>query len=471
MNETVKFSSDELETLVSESGGKRLGNTSSRFTAENVCTDTRTMTANCLFLAFSGEKYDAHDFLENIADNHPAAICINMDKTDRLNRIPENIPVFAVPSTLQFYQRLAKFHRMRFPCLRLLALTGSCGKTSTKEAVRAILEYTYGKDCVLATEGNTNNQFGVPKNLLRLHSGHKTGILEMGTNHHGEIEPLADCVQPESSMIVSIGNCHLEFLGSLEGVAREKSHIFKFLPASGTAVIPREAVGFDIMKQAAGSHRIVTFGTTADADFQARYSGGNLYGSSFALTKKSTGESAVVQWHIPGAHQACNAAGAAALADTLGIPFDKIAAGLANTTLPGMRMRIAEHAGATWINDAYNANPDSMKASLQWLSEFAEAEKLVLALGDMGELGTGSGEGHRSVLSTAARLFPKARIITVGAKMKVAAAELDLKTTVSFDTSADAAARFHEFIKPGDTIFLKASRSTGMEKIEPENGL
>jgi len=374
-----------------------------------------------------------------------------------------------VKNTVSAYQALAHFHRSRFPGVRMLALTGSCGKTSTKETVRAILNAAYGAEHVLATEGNTNNQIGVPRNLFRLNDQHKAAIIEMGTNHPGEIEPLVRCAEPESSMIVSIGNCHLEFLGSLEGVAREKSHVFMTLNGRSRAAVPAEAAGFDIMvknAKATGAE-VVTFGKTPDCDFCSEYLGGTLKGATFRLTKKSTGESSVIEWGIPGAHQANNAAGAAALADSLGIPFDVIAKGIENTALPGMRMRLAKHGGATWINDAYNANPDSMKASLGWLAEFADPAKLVLALGDMGELGDSSAAGHLSVLETAQKLLPGARIVAIGPKMKAAAATLKQAPYKIFDSTADAVNGFAACVRPDDLVFLKASRSTGLEKLEP----
>lgn len=428
-----------------------------------IFTDTRETAEDSLFIAFSGENFDAHDFLEKAVQSGAQLLCVEKDK---LNKLPTSlsVPVVAVKSTLAAYQAIANYHRRRFPALRLLALTGSCGKTSTKETLRAILEEAFGKEHVLATEGNFNNQIGVPRTLLRLTESHQVAVLECGTNHHGEIEPLALCAEPESSMIVSIGNCHLEYLGSLEGVAQEKSHIFKYLPKNGTAVIPLNAAGFDIMKNAADGRRTVTFGLDPAADFSARYLGGNLYGSSFELTKRATGEKAVIQWRIPGEHQAGNAAGAAALADTLGISFEKIAKGIENTVLPGMRMRVSELGFATWINDAYNANPDSMKASLNWLKEFADPAHFVLALGDMGELGDGAAAGHRSVLERAFELFPAARIYTVGKKMKDAAKNFPV--VKSYEDAASAAEDFAKEIRPGDLVFLKASRSTGLEKLE-----
>lgn len=418
--DVVTFSFDEIRSAVR---GEWIGDFDGSQKITAIFTDTRESVPDSLFVAFTGENFDAHDFLGKAVENGAKLLCVEKNKVSKL---PAGVPAIAVDSTVGAYQALAHAHRMRFPGLKLLAVTGSCGKTSTKETLRAILIQAYGKEHVLATEGNTNNQIGVPRNLFRLTKEHHAAVIEMGTNHPGEIFPLARCAEPSGAMIVSIGNCHLEFLGSLEGVATEKANIFSYLPQGGRAVIPSGAAGFDIMKAAAFARtlNVVSFGTDHHDAFCVHYLGGNINGASFELFKHATGEKTVVQWHVPGEHQARNAAGAAALADSLGIPFDTIAKGIENTTLPGMRMRVAEHLSATWINDAYNANPDSMKASLNWLAEFADGNKLILALGDMGELGENSHEGHRSVLLRAMELFPSARLVLVGPKMKAAAGSI-----------------------------------------------
>ena len=149
------------------------------------------------------------------------------------------------------YRDIAHFHRLRFPSLRLVAVTGSVGKTSVKEMLRAIFERAAGRDAVLHTEGNTNNQVGVPQNLLRLEERHRYAVIEAGTNHPGEIEPLSRCAAPQIGLINSIAPCHLEFLGSLAGVAREKAHLFDGLPGNGCAVIPRNCPEVEILEKAA----------------------------------------------------------------------------------------------------------------------------------------------------------------------------------------------------------------------------
>ena len=451
-----------LHELLRATEGRLVGDNAPA-AVESVFTDTRESAKNALFLAFSGEQFDAHDYLAKAVANGASLLCVEEGKLDRL---PPGVPAIAVPSTVTAFQRIARFHRLRFPNLKVILLSGSCGKTSTKESLRAIFEHDMDSISVLATEGNTNNQIGLPQNLLRLNARHRIAILEAGTNHHGELEPLSYCAMPDLAIIVSIANCHLEFLGSLEGVAQEKSKLFTHLAPGGFAVIPAQCPGQDILARAAAPFRTGTFGfADTDADVTVNYLGGNLHGAKFTLTRAATGETVSVQWGIPGRHQAGNAAAAALAALTFGVPFETIAEGLSRTKLPGLRMRVSEHGGSTWINDAYNANPDSMAASLNWLSEFADPGKLVLVLGDMGELGESCAEGHRSVCALAKHLFPGARFLVVGPHMTAAAAETGLDCTAypSAQDAAEASIR----IEAGSMVFLKASRSTHLELLEP----
>ncbi len=462
----ILFSASEI---LKATGGKIYGTLSPSLSVNAISTDTRTPMPGALFLALSGENFDAHNYLQQAVDQGAAALCIEEDKVHLLP--PDTRGAILVPSTVKAYQNLARFHRLRFPDLKVIALTGSCGKTSSKEILRAVFETAYGKDSVLYTRGNTNNQIGVPQNLLRLTSEHRIAIIEMGTNHPGEIEPLAHCAMPDASLVVSIGNCHLEFLGSLEGVAREKSHIFSPLSADASAVIPMESPGHTVLSDAVKRIKHVqTFGSLqSNADIQAEYLAGDLYGSSFRLCKKSSGESVRIRWSVQGRHQILNAAGAAAMADLFGIPFSMIALGIAKTVLPGMRMRIQKHHQATWINDAYNANPDSMKASLIWLSEFADPEHLVLILGDMAEIGEGSAESHLHILQFARKCFANARIIAVGQNMCQAAAAWDTDHRIStFRTPGEALPFIRQQHQIEDMLFLKASRSTHLEIVEQE---
>lgn len=435
----------------------------------DVFTDTRKESPDSLFIALPGENFDAHDYLADAVKKGAVLLCVEKSK---VGKVPHGVAAIAVDSTVSAYQALANMHRRRFKKLKVVALTGSSGKTSTKETLRAIFNRLFGAEHVLATEGNTNNQVGVPQNMMRLTEQHRICILEMGTNHHGEIEPLSKCAEPDAAMIVSIGNCHLEFLGSLEGVASEKSKIFAHMNREhGIAVIPAECPGNDILKKAASPFGTYTFGFGGKAFITVDYKGGNIAGSSFTLKNTNTGESAVVNWSLSGRHQAGNAAGAAAVAAAMGFPLKDICEGISGTTLPGMRMRLSEHMGAKWINDAYNANPDSMKASIEWLSEFADPAKLLLVLGDMREIGENSVAAHRTLLEFAMWKFPDTRIAAVGPDMSSAYGQIKeagARNIRIFSDSQTAVSGVREMAKAGDIVFLKASRGTKLELVEPK---
>lgn len=447
---SVSFSCDEL---IQATGGVWRG---PRADVSAVFSDTRESAPDSVFFAFVGERFDGHDCLGKALEQGAKVLCVQMDRADR---IPSGASALVVSDTVRAFQNLARFHRMRFPELKIAALTGSCGKTSAKEALRAIFSQRFGADHVLATEGNTNNQIGVPQNLLRLTSAHRVAVLEMGTNHPGEIEPLSRCASPDGALIVSIGSCHLEFLGSLRGVAAEKAEIFRHLSPGGCAAIPASCPERDILLAATSSlSPRLSFGIDC-GDVRATWLGGDLAESSFRLTYGA--ESAEIRWRVPGRHQAVNAAGAAALALAMGVPFSDVAAGLANTSLPGLRTRIRKINGTTWINDAYNANPDSMEAALRWLRDVADPERLTLVLGDMGELGESSAQAHRRIADLAMTLFPASNVVFVGERMTEAAAGRGSCFPNAAEAKKGVAA------PAGWTVFVKGSRFMRLEEVEP----
>lgn len=428
-----------------------------------VSTDSRIDLTGSLFLAIPGERFDGHDFLSAALSQGAVLLCI---EETSLSKLPEGAPALVVKSTQQAYQDAARFYKNTFPDLKTIALSGSSGKTSTKEMLRSIFVEACGEEHVLATEGNTNNQIGVPANLFRLTPEHTYAIIETGTNHFGEIAPLAKTIEPDIALIVSIGHCHLEYLLSLEGVAAEKSDLFRRLKPGGTAIIPAGCPQNPILAKAAEDHEVITAG--AGGIVESVYLGGNINGSSFLLRDTRSGEEVQVDWQLSGAHQANNAALAAAAALREGISLKTIAAGLAKCSLPGFRMKKNEHLGATWLNDAYNANPDSMKATLRWLAEFADPKTLLLVLGDMLETGENAIPVHQEILQNAVQLFPGAKILAVGKLMSEAASAVHCETLCTFPDSDACALEIATHVIPGGIVFLKASRGTHLEKVEPE---
>jgi UDP-N-acetylmuramoyl-tripeptide--D-alanyl-D-alanine ligase len=437
------------------------------FTA--VVTDSRADCRGALFVALKGDRFDGHDYLPAALAAGAAGVCVEADRLAGL-KLPADLPVLAVDDTLAAYQRLATAHRRRLAAgLKVIALTGSSGKTSTKEILRAILVAAHGPEAVLATEANTNNHVGVPQNLLRLNEKHRLAIIEMGTNHPGEMAVLSRIAEPDLAVIVSIGRAHLEFLGDLAGVAREKSAIWSRLRPGGTAMMPADGAETAILAAAAAPFRTLRFGETPDADLRVEYRGGTLAGARLRLTWQG-GEGCDVEWAVPGRHQARNAAAAALVATALGLTPEAIAGGLVACRLPGMRMRIRRERDVIWVNDAYNANPDSVAAGLEWLADAVAAASVgrcFLCLGDMLELGNTGTAAHADTLAAARARLPDADILAIGPAMSAAVAKFAADPRLhAFADAPAAAAWLRPRLAPGALVYLKGSRGMALERIE-----
>ena len=422
----------------------------------SVFDDSRAVVPGALFVATVGELADGHQYLGQALDAKAAAICLERMPDERLLQRMRSagIPCLQVKHGLAAFQRLAQAHRQKFPELMELAITGSCGKTSTKELCAAVLEQRWpGR--VLKTLGNTNNHYGVPRNLFRLTSETAVAVLEMGSNHPGEIAHLVSLAPPQVGLVCNIGQAHLEFFHDLRGVATEKGALLAGTDEQGWVIFPREAEGYDILLENAVKRRCLTFGSSLDADVRSEYLG--LQNGLFRvrLSWRDSGVSREFSWQLGGAHQALNAAAAAAAGTAFGLTPDEIIRGLQNCVLPGKRMEVREIDGITWCNDAYNSNPDSARAALDWFAELsASAAKRVLILGDMRELGGNAAKAHLELLQKARRDFPEARIISVGALCAEAAQTLALEHFPDTDT---AKAALKGTFSPGTWILLKAS--------------
>ena len=427
-------------------------------------TDSRTIKAGECFLPIVGERFDGHDFLDKL----PSGVIALSQKNKKTST---DLPLLLVDDTLKAYQDIALFHRKRMSHLRIAAVTGSVGKTSVKEMLRAIFTEAVGAEHVIYTIGNTNNQIGVPQNLLRLNENIRYAVIEMGTNHHGEIAPLSSCTLPDTAVINTIAACHLEHLGSLEGVAKEKSAIYTALAKDGCAVYPLECSGNAVIRKAAMNFNNSTFGQSAAADVSSEYIAGSLNGSQVRLNFNKLAQSCEFAWELTGKHQAGNAAAAAAAALSLGITPEVIARGLSKTTLPGKRMNSVVCNGTTWINDAYNANPQSMQSSLQCMAENCDKKlPLLLVLGDMLELGSEEINYHRQIIEFALTTFRQHdyTLFLLGKRFKAAAETLTLPgNVVLFDTLEKVTQAIYQHKTADMTIFLKSSNSTGLSRVEP----
>lgn len=430
----------------------------------SVLDDSRKCEPGCLFVAVVGELADGHDYVRNAAVAKSAAVLVQREpNSSTMDCLRENgCGCYLVDDGLAAFQKLANAHRRRFQKLPILAVTGSCGKTSTKEMCAAVLNVKWPRQ-VIKTIGNTNNHFGVPRNLLRITEETCAAVIEAGSNHPGEIASLGRIIEPTNAIISCIGAAHLEFFKDLDGVAEEKGDIYEASSPDGVAVMPFDCHGKETLKAHAGKRRIITFGLAPEADVQAIYGGMTENGYAISLIRHDTGERIDFTWGIGGECQAGNASGAAAVGIAFGMELKEIAEGLKSCELPGARMAIIEADGVKWVNDAYNANPDSMRASLAWFKEISKsAEKRFIVIGDMRELGEGAATAHEEILEKAISEFPGDVIITIGETFAPFAEKNGIKHFANVEE-----AKTLQFPQ-GAWVFLKSSFGTGLYKLAPQ---
>lgn len=410
-----------------------------------VATDTRKLPAGSLFVALRGERFDAHDFLAQARDGGAVAALV-----DRAGDWP--LPYVLVNDTRQALGRLAAALRARL-AVKVIGITGSNGKTTVKEMTASILRQV---GPTLFTEGNLNNDIGVPLTLFRLSDEHAYAVVEMGANHLGEIDYLARIAQPDVGLVTNAGSAHLEGFGSKEGIARGKGEMFQALPVSAAAVINADDAYADLWRQLAGNRRVIDFGIDKPAAVSAQ----DIQGSRFLL-RTPTGE-VPVELPLPGRHNIMNALAAAAVATALDVPLATIAAGLAATpVVKGRLNRRQALQGATVLDDTYNANPNSLRAGLDVLA--AERGERWLVLGDMAELGPDAEELHAQAGEWALargvyRLFTVGRLSAAASKRFGCHGEHFTNKTALISRLADA-------LRPGVTVLIKGSRSSGMEQV------
>lgn len=438
---------------------------------ERLTDDSRTLAPGELFIAIKGELTDGRMYLPSALEKGAGCLLVQGAPPPSVLQAASasGCPCLKVEDSLAAYQQLALWHRAQFPHARILAITGSCGKTSTKEMCAAILEEHFPGG-VLKTAGSTNNHFGVPRNLYRIDGATRVAVIEMGTNHPGEIASLVKLAPPEVGVVCNIGEAHLEFFHNLEGVAREKSSIFKGILPGGTAVYPAAATGAEILRAAVpDGARALAFGNGSGADLEYEYLGEEDGLFRLRLKWRSSGEERLVRWRLGGAHSASNGACAALAATAFGCTPDEVVAGLQRCVLPGERMEVVERGGVHWVNDAFNANPTSMRAAIEWFGEVKpKGARAILALGDMLELGGDVVQIHKAVLEFARKRFPEACIVAVGSAMGAAAEALvEGGRLISCGDVEEARARLMSIARDGDWILLKSSHGIGLTKLAP----
>jgi UDP-N-acetylmuramoyl-tripeptide--D-alanyl-D-alanine ligase len=417
-----------------------------------VTTDTRTVAPGQLFIALRGERFDAHDFLDQAVAAGAAAVLVADD-----SKLPAGVPAVVVADTRLALGALAAAWRAGFT-LPVIAVTGSNGKTTTKEMIAAILKVAFG-DAVLATRGNFNNDIGLPLTLLGLNAGHRAAVIEMGMNHPGEIAYLAPLGAPTVALVTNAQRAHLEGMGDLDEVAREKGSIFTGLTSGGVAVINADDAYADCWRGMAAPHAVRSFAIDHAADVRGQV---RQHGLETQLTLSAAEGEGELRLRVAGRHNARNAVAAAAACLAAGLPLADVLAGLESFAgVKGRLQRRAGRAGAEILDDTYNANPDSVRAGIDVLA--ATIGRKIMVLGDMGEIGEASGQYHDEI-GGYAKSQGIDRLFALGEASQQAVRNFG-EGARHFCNVEKLVAAVDKELGPETTVLVKGSRFMKMERV------
>lgn len=407
--------------------------------AAKVTIDSRKIEKNDLFFAFSGDTFNAATLAESAVNKGALAVIVEQKQFEN-----EEKNIFYVPSTLKFLQDLAKHHRNQLD-IPIIGLTGSNGKTTTKEIIHAVLSQKYK---VQYTYGNLNNHIGVPLTLLSIKPEHEMAVIEMGANHQKEIEMLCELAQPNLGYITNFGKAHLEGFGGFEGVIKGKSELYDYLETNRQTVLVNAQDPIQVEKTN-GYDKKITFGAeTSDYQF-SEFSENNWVGLMYQKNQ--------VLSKLTGNYNYTNLCAAASLGLHFDLNFDQIKMAIENYLPTNMRSQILERNGKTFVLDTYNANPSSMAESLKNFNNFKGSKTIII--GDMLELGDESEKEHQSILGLAS-LLNFDEIITVGNEFK------KINTTSkSYQNSKELSDYLKSSKIESKNILLKASRGIALEQI------
>jgi UDP-N-acetylmuramoyl-tripeptide--D-alanyl-D-alanine ligase len=426
---------------------------------DKISTDSRTLKRGELFVALRGENFDGHKFVEAAVKTGAAGAIVDLGWK---GKVPDNFTVIRVEDTLQAYQTVAANYRKSLP-LRVLAITGSNGKTSTKDFAAAVLGRRFR---VTKTQGNFNNHVGLPRTMLEATSQDEVAVWEIGMNHPGEVAALAKIAAPDAALITNIGIAHIEFMGSREAIAAEKGALAEAIGPQGSIILNAD----DPFSKniAARTHAKVIFAGTTAGTIRAGEITQSAHGSDFTILEGA--HRCRAQLPVPGLHMVQNAMLAVAAGRLFGLSLEEAAAGLVAAPLAKARLQIRQIGGVQFIDDSYNANPDSMKAALRTLVELDADGKRIAVLGEMRELGKESARGHREVGETAAELGVDQLIAIgdMGAAIAEAAQQAGLEKTAAVGSISEAAEMLTEITAPGDLVLIKGSRTARTERVLEE---
>lgn len=427
-----------------------------------VSTDSRAVKKYHLFFALKGETFDAHDFIDDVVRSGAAAAVVHREWALRHDVYFRTFPCafVVVPDTTIAFGELATIYRRKFS-IPVIAIGGSNGKTTTKEMISALLRTKYS---VLATEGNLNNHIGVPQTLFRMTNDHDIAVIEIGTNHFGELQYLCDIAQPTHGLITNIGKEHLEFFLDEKGVAREETELFRYLEQNkGFAFVN----GDDPFLNEAYSaqQKVLKYGFTATSDVRGRKITANEFGQSrFIVAWEKKDISIPVRLSVPGSHNALNAVAAAAVALKFKVKPKKIADALKKFTPASKRMELLLVGGIIILNDTYNSNPDSVIVALNTVQSFENSGKKIVVLGDMKELGESSKREHTNIGVIASEMKFD-RLFTYGSFSKYTHEAFGHPSAAHFESKEALSAELKKAAQPGDVVLIKGSRGMHMEDV------
>lgn len=420
-----------------------------------VSKDTRTIQAGDLYVAIRGERFDGNHYIQEAAAKGAVGVLCDGDVASGL---PASFGILSTADSLSSLTLLSSAWRSQL-CLRSIVITGSSGKTSTKDFAKAVMSSRFK---TTVTEGNLNNHIGLPLSILAANKEDQVAVWEIGMNHRGEISLLAGLAKPEIGIITGIGTAHIEYLGSRAEIAREKGDLIERLPSSGYAILPAQDEYISELRKRTTA-RVLEVGFDA-GNLRATQIMPELRGSRFVMEGDFGTTEAFLP--VPGKHMVGNALLAVAAGLISGMTLTDCANALTTVATSGGRLRLIERRGMTLLDDTYNANPDSMVAALETLASLPCEGRRIAVLGKMGELGIHAAEGYERVGKAAAPLLDM--LICLGheatpiAEAATLAGLSEVRVVVD---QAEAAALFSSLTQAGDLVLFKASRSARMEEV------
>ena len=419
-----------------------------------VSVDSRTIRPGMVFFALTGDRFDGHRFSAAAFEKGAAAAVVNAEWL-RENAPPADTVLIPVPDVLKALQDLASVYRKLFS-FPVIAVTGTNGKTTTKEMIAAVLQMKFR---TAKTEGNLNNHIGVPLSVCAWDKSREVAVVEMGTNHFGEIRRLCEIARPTHGVLTNIGKAHLEFLGDLDGVARAKSELLDALAEGGKAFLNGDDFRLAAMKTRVPE--TVTYGFMDGCTLTGR------------IVKMESGGASLLEIEdrrfripVPGIHNAANALAAVAVGKAFGVPWDSMQEALERFSPPERRTQVTSLAGVRICDDTYNANPSSVEQAILMLKAMPSLKRRAVVLGDMLELGDKSAEEHRRIGRLVADVRPNAFFCT-GDAMAAAAEEArsrGMRNVFHFASRAELSAALTGWVREGDGVLVKGSRGAAMEE-------